>query len=121
MLILDETGTPRRKRRLGIVVVGLCLTCCASNTASRSPACSFVYDDKMKAEIILPEIRRKEGRFTENFDLEHPGIVTAKHRVELVFRLKRVVMDPPNFIIAIDPCTSKVIESGETVPLEVIQ
>jgi hypothetical protein len=119
LLTPTEMDVWTRERRLGIVVVSLVLAGCSTNLESNASACRFIYDEKVKTEIVLPEFRTKEGRFTENFDLDHPGIVTAKRRVELVFRLKRIVMDPPNFIIAIDPCTSKVIESGETVPFEV--
>jgi hypothetical protein len=105
--------------RAGFVILSAGLACCSTNPRRESAACPFEYTARVRSEVILPELQLKEGKFASNFELDNPGIVTKRNRVELIFRFNKNAMDPPNFVVVLDPCTLRIVQAGETTPLTI--
>jgi hypothetical protein len=89
-----------------------------TNVAFAQPEkCPFKYDKRVRESLVAPAMRTKEGELSKLYYLERPGISVHDGIVSLIFWFKDItVLDPPNFIVAIDPCKRRVISAHETTP-----
>ena len=108
----------RRMSSIALVTALACLLAdCANEDQARAESCKFTYDAKVRNTLVIPVLQKKEGKLALLYDLERPSISEENGKITLIFGQKTTdVLDTPNFIIMIDPCTRQVIKAGETTP-----
>lgn len=94
-------------------------TGCTRAVTAPQAMCRFVYDSRFITNTVIPIIKGRYGDRYTFFNLKDPVISTQNKYVRLVFGQSKpsegyMPLDTANFVIVVDPCTSRVVKSYET-------
>ncbi len=100
-----------------MVIATIFLSGCVAASTSGHPSCSFVYDQRVIKNLVLPTLMAAYGPNYVIYDVKNPGLLEQGNIVQIILRQPRIdVLDTPNFIIVVDQCASRVIEAHESAP-----
>jgi len=79
------------------------------------PYCPFAYQ-KVMHELVLPELNKKLGERASDFSVDDPLLLQSRNNLQVILQAGRskaggIPLDSDNFIVIIDTCAFKVIES----------
>lgn len=105
------------RRPLSATIVFLALTACASRATSPAQICQFEYNEKVEREVVQA-LKIKFGATYQFFNYERPTITRTGDRVEVaLLPLKKIkghtILYESVFVVAVNACSSKVVESFE--------
>ena len=107
--------------RSGIIVILLTITVMSSSCESAAPTtCSFSYDERLQKNIVGPALSKRFGGESIFFDADKPLVERDGNNVELIFTATKIIeghrlQRDDAFVIVLDACTDKVIESYDGI------
>jgi hypothetical protein len=91
------------------------LTGCASGIVAPAAQCKFVYDAHVRDGIVIPAVRKIEAKFYSNWSYAKPALYEHDGKVEILLDMfDKGYLDPPGFIVVLNPCTLDVLDAYET-------
>lgn len=104
-----------RFRTILAVAVSGWLIGCTSHEVTPEAACKLVYSDHVRDDIVIPAVKKVEGKYYSNWNYERPGLYEHDGKVDVVLDMfDKGYMDPPGFIVVLNPCTLDVLDAYET-------
>jgi hypothetical protein len=100
-----------RKSLLALIFLSLT----SESALASEPYCPFAYQKVMR-ELVQPELDRKLKERASELDVGDPLLFQSRQTLQVILQAGRsenggMPLDTDNFIVTIDTCTFKVIES----------
>ncbi len=97
----------------------LILPSCAELSPGRS--CPFVYNNKVRDEIVVPTLKEHGQKFYWLYDLDKPTITYEQGRISLLFMQSIKSVDGNAFVIVLNSCTLRIFKAYETPPTYIFE
>jgi hypothetical protein len=109
-------------RKILAALFAVSLTGCTTS-ANSEDRCIFKYDRAVLDELVIPAVKAKYGEryklFYKIYNYNEPTVSKHDDKIELIFdqwkpQEGHTPIDAPFFVVVVDPCAQRVLESYET-------